>query len=100
MKAKILCAAFYAAAVLAGSSAIHAASVTNSETNVVTTRPDQDVQQQYGRDSVYAFSPNAKPLKPEQTGSRDLKSYGAEAWHKTQDAGRWVWDHTLGYVFK
>jgi hypothetical protein len=40
--------------------------------NVVKTRPDQNIDQQYGRDSVYAFSSESKPLKPEQTGARDL----------------------------
>jgi len=40
------------------------------EKQVVTTRPDQNIYQQYGRDSVYAFSPDRKPQKPEQTGSR------------------------------
>jgi hypothetical protein len=39
--------------------------------SVVKTRPDQNVSQQYGRDSVYAFSPDKEPLKPDQTGSHD-----------------------------
>jgi len=39
--------------------------------DVVKTRPDQNIDQQYGRDSVYAFSAESKPLKPEQTGARD-----------------------------
>ena len=57
--------------------------------DVVTTRADQNIDQQYGRDSIYAFSPDSKPLKPEQSASRDfhpfakMKSYAAEAWHKT-----------------
>ncbi len=38
---------------------------------VVTTRADQNIYQQYGRDSVYAFSADRKPLKPEQTASRN-----------------------------
>ena len=37
---------------------------------VVTTRADQNIYQQYGRDSVYGFSPDRKPLKPEQTAAR------------------------------
>jgi len=57
--------------------------------DVVTTRADQNIDRQYGRDSIYAFSPDSKPLKPEQSASRDfhpfanMKSYAAEAWHKT-----------------
>jgi len=57
--------------------------------DVVTTRADQNIDQQYGRDSVYGFSPDSKPMKPEQSASRDfhpfakMKSYAAEAWHKT-----------------
>jgi hypothetical protein len=45
---------------------------------VVTTRPDQNIYQQYGRDSVYGFSPDRKPLKPEQTASRNANE-SAEA---------------------
>jgi len=57
--------------------------------DVVPTRADQNIDQQYGRDSVYGFSPDSKPMKPEQSASRDfhpfakMKSYAAEAWHKT-----------------
>jgi hypothetical protein len=39
-----------------------------SMTDIVTTRSDQNIDEQYGRESVFAFSPDAKPLKPEQTG--------------------------------
>jgi hypothetical protein len=59
--------------------------------NVVTARADQAVDQQYGRDSVYAFSPRSKPFTPDQTGSRSagglesVKSYAANTWHKTTD---------------
>jgi hypothetical protein len=35
--------------------------------DVVQTRPDQNIDQQYGRDSVYAFSTEGKPLTPERT---------------------------------
>jgi len=35
--------------------------------DVVTTRADQNIDQQYGRDSVYGFSPESKPLSPERT---------------------------------
>ena len=38
--------------------------------SVVTTRADQNIHQQYGRDSVYGFSSDSKPLTPEQTSSR------------------------------
>ena len=38
--------------------------------SVVTTRADQNIHQQYGRDSVYGFSSDRKPLTPEQTSSR------------------------------
>jgi hypothetical protein len=41
-----------------------------SMTSVVTTRADQNIHQQYGRDSVYGFSSDSKPLTPEQTSSR------------------------------
>jgi len=41
-----------------------------ADKQVVTTRADQSIYQQYGRDSVYGFSPERKPLKPEQTASR------------------------------
>ena len=37
---------------------------------VVTTRADQNIYQQYGRDSVYGFSSARKPVTPEQTQSR------------------------------
>src|SRR5262249_14383922 len=40
---------------------------------VVTTRADQNIYQQYGRDSVYGFSPDRKPLKPEQTAARNAE---------------------------
>jgi len=35
--------------------------------DVVETRADQNIDQQYGRDSVYAFSTDSKPLTPERT---------------------------------
>jgi len=46
---------------------------TQSDRQVVTTRADQNIYQQYGRDSVYGFSPDRKPLKPEQTASRNAE---------------------------
>ena len=33
----------------------------------VKTRADQNIDQQYGRDSVYGFSPESKPLSPDRT---------------------------------
>lgn len=54
------------ALVLPGSAAL-AASVDD----VVKTRADQNIDQHYGRDSVYAFSAESKPLSPDRTfGSR------------------------------
>jgi len=71
--------------------------------DVVTTRSDQNISEQYGRDSVYAFSPAAKPLKPEQTEARDtnifgkLKSYTANAWHKTEHFAGATWGAATGF---
>jgi hypothetical protein len=45
--------------------------------DVVQTRADQNIDQQYGRDSVYAFSPESKPLTPERTS-------GSHWFHKTK----------------
>jgi len=81
------------------------AALAASMDDVVKTRPDQNIDQQYGRDSVYAFSPDAKPLKPEQTGSHDMnffgtmKNYAAEAWHKSEGFAAGLWDKTTG-VFR
>jgi hypothetical protein len=91
MKPSVIRPTLIVAAVLFASSASYAETMSN----VVTTRSDQNIEQQYGRDSVYAFSVDAKPMKPEQTGSR---AFG-KVWEKTEDAGRWTWDHTLGYLF-
>jgi len=52
-----------------------AAAFAESMSSIVTTRADQTVTQQYGRDSVYAFSPGSKPFTPSQTGSR-VSDYG------------------------
>ena len=85
------------ALVLPGSAAMAA-----SMTDVVRTRADQNIDQQYGRDSVYAFSTDAKPLKPEQTGSHDtnifgtVKNYAAEGWQKTEGFLAGLWDRTTG----
>jgi hypothetical protein len=78
------------------------AATAASMDDVVKTRADQNIQEQYGRDSVYAFSPDAKPLKPEQTGSHDanifgkVKSYAAGFWHKTEGFAASTWDKTTG----
>ncbi len=45
-----------------------------STSQVVTTRADQDIYQQYGRDSVYGFSLDRKPQKPEYTASRSANT--------------------------
>jgi len=85
------------AVALPGSAALAA-----SMDDVVKTRADQNIDQQYGRDSVYAFSPDAKPLKPEQTGSHDMnlfgtmKNYAAEAWHKSEGFAVGLWGKTTG----
>ena len=46
------------------------AALAASMNDVVETRADQNIDQQFGRDSVYGFSADKKPLKPEQTGSQ------------------------------
>jgi hypothetical protein len=79
-----------------------AAATAASMDDVVRTRADQNIQEQYGRDSVYAFSTDAKPLKPEQTGSHDpsifgkVKNYAAGFWHKTETFAASTWDKTTG----
>jgi hypothetical protein len=80
------------------------ATLAASMNDVVRTRADQNIEQQYGRDSVYAFSPDAKPLKPEQTGSRDtnifgkVKEFAAGAWHKTEGFAAAAWGKTTGFL--
>lgn len=74
-----------------------AAAYAASMTDVVTTRSDQNVYEQYGRDSVYAFSTDAKPLKPEQTGPHS--NFIGEAFDKTKGFVAGVWDKTTG-LFK
>ena len=76
-----------------------AAALAHPLSDVVTTRADQTVTEQYGRDSVYAFSPSAKPLTPAQTGSRagffsEAKQYSAHAWDKTKEYSAEAWDKT------
>ena len=45
-----------------------------STSQVVTTRADQNIYQSYGRDSVYAFSGERKPLKPENAASANTNA--------------------------
>jgi hypothetical protein len=73
--------------------------------DVVKTRADQTIDQQYGRDSVYAFSLDAKPMTPERTtGSSEggffgkMKSYATNAWHKTEDFTAAAWGKTAGAI--
>ena len=72
------------------------AALAASTDDVVRTRTDQNIYQQYGRDSVYAFSPDAKPLKPAQTGSRDTNILN-KAWHKTEGLAAAAWATTAGF---
>jgi len=90
-----------AAVALALSGSVYAASMSD----VVTTRADQNIDEQYGRDSVYAFSIDAKPLKPNQQGSSadagvftKAKTYAANAWDKTRDFTGNLWDKTTGLL--
>jgi len=77
------------------------AAVAATMGDVVTTRADQNIDQQYGRDSVYAFSLDSKPLKPEQNSGQStnffgkFKSYAANAWDKTLGA---AWHKTSGFL--
>jgi len=71
------------------------AAVAASMDDVVKTRADQNIDEQYGRDSVYAFSRDAKPLKPEQQGSHGLGFIG-DAFHKTTDFMAGAWHKTTG----
>ena len=61
------------ALVLPGSAALAA-----SMGDIVTTRADQNIDQQYGRDSVYAFSLDKKPLTPERTSGSHAAQIGSE----------------------
>jgi hypothetical protein len=70
-----------------------AASFAASMTDVVTTRSDQNIDEQYGRDSVYAFSRDAKPYKPEQTASHSTNFVG-NVFDKTKGFVAGAWDKT------
>src|SRR6266487_4534538 len=61
--------------------------------DVVQTRADQNIDQQYGRDSVYAFSPESKPLTPERTS-------GSHWFHKSNASGSNTSGLYEGYVPK
>lgn len=78
-----------------------AAAMAASMDDVVTTRNDQNIDQQYGRDSVYAFAPEAKPLMPAQQGSHSnpLAFVGTAVggvWHATTGFIGGVWHKTTG----
>lgn len=65
--------------------------VAASMDEVVKTRSDQNVDEQYGRDSIYGFSRDAKPMTPEQSANINkeyfgkAKGYAAAAWNKTTE---------------
>jgi len=52
---------------LAVALALPSSAALTAPMDAVKTRPDQNVDQQYGRDSVYAFSADSKPLSPDRT---------------------------------
>src|SRR5262245_8531871 len=67
-----------------------APSFAASMSDIVTTREDQDVHQQYGRDSVYAMQ-TRQPVQTESHASSDsgigkfvagVGAAGTSAWHK------------------
>jgi hypothetical protein len=65
--------------------------------DVVQTRADQNIDQQYGRDSVYAFSTDSKPLTPERTSG----SHWFHNWfHKSNASGSNTSGLYEGYVPK
>lgn len=65
--------------------------------DVVQTRADQNIDQQYGRDSVYGFSPQSKPLTPERTsGSHWLHNW----FHRTKASHANTSARYQGYVPK
>lgn len=66
------------------------AAFAESIENVVKTRSDQNIDEQYGRDSVYAFSTHAKPAKPEQTGPSPV----SKLFDKTKALAVGAWDET------
>lgn len=65
--------------------------------DVVQTRADQNIDQQYGRDSVYAFSTDSKPLTPERTSG----SHWFHSWfHRSNASGSNTSGLYEGYVPK
>lgn len=54
------------------------AALAASMGDIVTTRADQNIDRQYGRDSVYAFSPDKKPLTPERTSGSSTAGVGSQ----------------------
>jgi hypothetical protein len=64
-----------------------AAAFAESFDDVVKTRSDQNIEEQYGRDSVYAFSRYAKPANQTVSDLLDkTKALAAGAWDKTKVA--------------
>src|SRR5689334_13053963 len=61
------------------------AALAASMGDIVTTRADQNVDQQYGRDSVYAFSTDKKPLTPERTSGSHAARFGSEPSQQSSD---------------
>jgi hypothetical protein len=69
--------------------------------DVVQTRADQTINQQYGRDSVYAFSTDSKPLTPERTSGSHSGSHWFHNWfHKSNASGLNTSGLYEGYVPK
>jgi hypothetical protein len=66
--------------------------------DVVQTRADQNIDQQYGRDSVYAFSTDSKPLTPQRTSSSHW--FHENSFHKSNASGSNTSGIYEGYVLK
>jgi hypothetical protein len=71
-----------------------AAAFAATMNDVVTTRSDQSVAAKYGRDSVYGFSPEARPYNAAQQGPRDMGFIG-DVFHKTGAFFSSAWDKTV-----
>ena len=69
------------------------AAVLAAPADVVQTRADQNIDQQYGRDSLYAFSTESKPLTPQRTS-------GSHWFHKAKTSGSNTSGLYDGYVPK
>jgi len=64
------------------------AAIAASMNDVVETRADQNVSQQFGRDSVYGFSAEDKPLSPEDTSAIQRGESAADeaSWMQSSDS--------------